>query len=64
LRLGALFVRGLDRLADRRAAAQQVTATALTGFSKPVLLIFDNLEDERLLRSWLPRTGSRVGNVA
>jgi len=60
LRLGALFVRGLDRLADRRAAAQQVTATALTGFSKPVLLIFDNLEDERLLRSWLPRTGSRA----
>ena len=60
LRLGGLFVRGLDRLADRRAAAQQVTTTVLTGFSKPVLLIFDNLEDERLLRSWLPRTGSRA----
>ena len=60
LRLGGLFVRGLDRLADRRAAAQQVTTTVLTGFSKPVLLIFDNLEDERLLRSWLPRTGARA----
>lgn len=60
LRLGALFVRGLDRHADRRAAAQQVKATMLGGFSKPVLLIFDNLEDEGLLRSWLPRTGSRA----
>ncbi len=60
LRLGAIFVRGIDQLADRRAAAQRVTGSALSGFSKPVLLIFDNLEDERLLRSWLPRTGARA----
>ncbi len=57
LRLGGLFVRGLDQLADRRAAAQRVTGSVLRGFSKPALLIFDNLEDERLLRTWLPRTG-------
>ncbi|HYL27368.1 MAG TPA: TIR domain-containing protein, partial [Candidatus Nitrosotalea sp.] len=60
LRLGALFTRGLDRLADRRAAAQQVTGSMLGGFAKPVLLIFDNLEDERLLRSWQPRTGACI----
>ena len=58
LRLGALFVRGLDRHADRRAAAQQVTGSVLSGFAKPVLLIFDNLEDERFLRTWMPRTGT------
>jgi tetratricopeptide (TPR) repeat protein len=58
LRLGALFMRGLDRQADRRAAAQQVMGSMLHGFAKPVLLIFDNLEDERLLRAWIPRGGS------
>ncbi|MBV8498641.1 MAG: tetratricopeptide repeat protein [Candidatus Eremiobacteraeota bacterium] len=60
LRLGAIFVRGLDQLADRRAAAQRVIGSVLQGFSKPVLLIFDNLEDERLVRTWLPRTGARA----
>jgi tetratricopeptide (TPR) repeat protein len=60
LRLGALLTRGLDQVADRRAAAQQVTHTMLSGFSKPVLLIFDNLEDERLLRTWQPRAGSEA----
>ena len=60
LRVGTMFVRGLDQLADRRASAQQVTNSVLSGFAKPVLLIFDNLEDERLLRTWLPRTGSRA----
>ncbi|HYL26186.1 MAG TPA: TIR domain-containing protein, partial [Candidatus Nitrosotalea sp.] len=60
LRLGALFVRGLDRIDDRRIAAQQVVNSVLAGFSKPVLLIFDNLEDERLLHKWMPRTGSRA----
>jgi tetratricopeptide (TPR) repeat protein len=60
LRLGAVFVRGLDRHADRRAAAQQVVRTVLGAFSKPALLIFDNVEDERVLRAWLPRAGARV----
>ncbi len=60
LRLGALFTRGLDRLSDRRAAAAQVTRSMLLGFTKPVLLIFDNLEDERLLRNWQPQAGSRI----
>lgn len=60
LRLGALFVRGLDQLSDRRAAAQRVMGSMLSGFAKPVLLVFDNLEDERLVRTWLPRTGARA----
>ncbi len=55
LRLGAIFVRGLEQHADRRVAAQRVTGSVLRGFARPVLLIFDNLEDERLVRSWLPR---------
>ncbi len=56
LRLGAMFVQGLDQLADVRAAAQRVVNSVLAGFDKPVLLIFDNLEDEQLMRTWLPRT--------
>ncbi len=56
LRLGAMFVQGLDQLADRRAAAQRVVNSVLGGFDKPVLLVFDNLEDEELMRTWLPRT--------
>ncbi len=60
LKLGVLFVRGLDQLADRRAAAQQVTSTMLSGFAKPVLLVFDNLDDERLLGTWLPRSGAQA----
>ncbi len=35
LRVGTLFVRGLDQLADRRGAAQQVTNSVLGGFPKP-----------------------------
>jgi tetratricopeptide (TPR) repeat protein len=60
LRLGALFVRGLEQHADRRAAAVQVIGSMLSGFEKPVLLIFDNLEDERLLRTWQPRSNARL----
>lgn len=60
LRLGAMFERGLEKLADRRAAAQRVINSMLGGFDKPALLVFDNLEDEALMRSWLPRTGTRA----
>jgi tetratricopeptide (TPR) repeat protein len=45
---------------DRRVAAQRVVNSVLSGFDKPVLLVFDNLEDDALLRAWLPRTGARV----
>jgi tetratricopeptide (TPR) repeat protein len=60
LRLGAFFVRGLDRLANRRAAAQQVIGSVLSGFEKPVLFVFDNLEDERLARAWRPRSNAHT----
>jgi class 3 adenylate cyclase/tetratricopeptide (TPR) repeat protein len=56
LRLGAMFAQGFDQIADRRVAAQRVIDSVLGGFDKPVLLIFDNLEDELLIRKWLPRT--------
>jgi class 3 adenylate cyclase/Tfp pilus assembly protein PilF len=60
LRLGTMFEQGLDKLADRRVAAQRVINSVLGGFDKPALLVFDNLEDEALMRSWLPRTGARA----
>jgi class 3 adenylate cyclase/tetratricopeptide (TPR) repeat protein len=60
LRLGAMFVRGLDQLPDRRVSAERVINSVLGGFDKPALLVFDNLEDEALLRAWLPRTGAHA----
>jgi class 3 adenylate cyclase/tetratricopeptide (TPR) repeat protein len=56
LRLGKMFVEGLERLEDRRAAAQRVVNSLLGGFDKPVLLVFDNLEDDALMRTWLPHS--------
>jgi len=60
LRLGTMFVQGLDQLTDRRIAAERVINSMLGGFDKPVLLVFDNLEDEGLMRMWLPRTGAQA----
>ncbi len=60
LRLGTMFVQGLNQLADRRIAAERVINSVLGGFDKPVLLVFDNLEDEGLMRTWLPRTGAHA----
>src|SRR5581483_2632280 len=56
LRLGKMFAHGLDQLTDRRAAAQRVLHSMLGGFERPVLLVFDNLEDEALMPAWLPRS--------
>ncbi len=60
LRLGTMFAQGLDQLSDRRVAAGRVINSVLGGFDKPVLLVFDNLQDEGLMRTWLPRTGARA----
>jgi tetratricopeptide (TPR) repeat protein len=60
LRLGVRFIPGLDEMKDRRVAAQRVIGTALGGFAKPVLLVFDNLEEEALLRTWRPHSGARL----
>jgi len=60
VRLGSEFVPGLARLDDRRSAAEQVVANVLSGLTKPVLLVFDNLDDERLLRAWSPRAVAQI----
>jgi len=60
LRLGAMYMRGFDKLTDRRAAARQVVDSLLAGFSRPALLVFDNVEDERLMRTWRPTSNGRA----
>ncbi len=60
IKIGSLFVSGLDQLTDRRRAAQQAKATMLgsiAGLTNPILLIFDNLASRQLLREWAPREG-------
>jgi DNA-binding SARP family transcriptional activator/Tfp pilus assembly protein PilF len=60
VRLGSEFVPALAKVEDRRSAAEQVTANVLSGLTKPVLLVFDNLDDERLLRAWSPRPAAQI----
>lgn len=60
LGLGAMFVRDLDKRPDRRAAARHVVDAVLPGFEKPALLVFDNVEEESDLRTWLPRKGAHA----
>jgi DNA-binding SARP family transcriptional activator/tetratricopeptide (TPR) repeat protein len=60
VRLGAEFVPALAKVEDHRAAAEQVVANVLSGLTKPVLLVFDNLDDERLMRAWSPRAVAHV----
>jgi hypothetical protein len=59
VRLGTQLVASLENISDRLAVARQVTDTMLTGFERPVLLVFDNLDDEALLRAWRP-AGAQV----
>ncbi|HEV3088651.1 MAG TPA: FxSxx-COOH system tetratricopeptide repeat protein [Candidatus Elarobacter sp.] len=60
IRLGAAFIQGLERERDRTAAAQRVVAALGARFATPVLLIFDNAEDEWLVRRWRPRGGTHM----
>jgi tetratricopeptide (TPR) repeat protein len=56
--LGSQFVPDLDRIQDRQQAANgalSVLMRVASDAGKPVLLIFDNLEDRALLRTWQPR---------
>lgn len=57
--LGSQLVTDLEASNDRRAAAWYVVTNLLRDLSKPALLIFDDLDDERLLRAWMPH-GARV----
>lgn len=52
--LGAQFIKGLDKANDRPAAARIAFSQVLPAFEKPWLLIYDNVEDDRLLPKWLP----------
>lgn len=59
--LGATFIRGLDQMQDRTAAAKQgLSLIAEAGFEKPWLLVFDNVDDAKVLKTWVPKTGARV----
>ena len=53
--LGATFIRGLNEVDDRAAAARQtLDLLAHGGFDKPWLLILDNVDDPALLRRLAP----------
>jgi TIR domain len=57
--LGATFVRDLDQVQDRaKAARQTLELIAHGGFEKPWLLVYDNVDDTRVLREWAP-----IGNA-
>lgn len=61
--LGAQFVPELDHIQDRRQAAEKaldVLIRVASDAGKPLLLIFDNLEDRALLRAWQPREHTHV----
>lgn len=53
VRLGSQLVPDLEKAGNRRAAAAQVIANELGSFGKPALLIYDNVQDDRILREWI-----------
>ena len=60
IELGAQFVRGLDAAQDRSSAARVTLDRVLPATTKPWLLIYDNLESERLLKEWAPRENAHL----
>lgn len=54
IRLGAHFIPDLDKEQDRTKAAKAALANVFATLDKPALLVFDNLEDQSLLRKWKP----------
>src|SRR5262249_2551169 len=59
--LGSIFIRGLDQVQDRAAAARQTLEfIANSGFAKPWLLVYDNVDDAAVLRQWTPVGNARV----
>nr|MDP9105588.1 tetratricopeptide repeat protein [Candidatus Eremiobacteraeota bacterium] len=60
LQLGAVLMPGYDQRPDRRAAAEQVTTTLLAGLERPILLVFDGLDDDQLLQGWRPAANAHA----
>ena len=59
--LGSIFIRGLDQVQDRAAAARQTLEfIAHGGFAKPWLLVYDNVDDAAVLRQWAPLGNAHV----
>jgi tetratricopeptide (TPR) repeat protein len=59
--LGAVFIRGLELVEDRAQAARQaLDFIAHGGFEKPWLLVYDNVDDVRVLREWPPAGNAHV----
>ena len=59
--LGATYIPGLDQAQDRAAAAKHtLDFIANGGFAKPWLLIFDNVDDTRALKTWAPPGNAHV----
>ena len=59
--LGERYIRGISEVNDRTAAARHVLEMlGSPAFAKPWLLIFDNVDDPKLLRLWGPRGNVRT----
>ena len=57
---GSAFIPELENMRDRVSAAERVLAGIDAEFPIPVLLIFDNADNEALIRRWCPLSGAHV----
>jgi hypothetical protein len=61
IELGARFIRDLDKVEDKAAAARHALEfIAAAGFAKPWLLICDNIETPEALNGLTPRAGAHL----
>ncbi len=61
IELGAILIRGLDQTQERaKAARHTLDLIAHGGFDKPWLLVYDNVDDARVLRDWAPAGNGHV----
>ena len=58
--LGSYFIPRLKSIADREVAARNALKHIETGFSKPWLLIYDNVPRPEAIEGWVPREGAHV----
>jgi tetratricopeptide (TPR) repeat protein len=60
IRLGSRFIPGLDQEQDRTKAAKLALERVFASLHKPALFVFDNIENQALLRKWKPRENCHV----